>query len=398
MVWLSIRLLLFFSVLLNIVLSFAPIVPVLITDLIRMRQEHSMRLPSSMTHDDDKCDSPLSTIGLLADIQYAPVDDGFSYSGNARFYRHALDVAREAAQNFQECAVDLVVNLGDTVDGKCVSEAGQDGAGALDQVLEALSTYHNGPILHVYGNHCLYNANRNELQTKMQIPMATFGNDELVGAYSHLVAGTNLRLVVLDSYDVCLLQRTDATTRANAQAILAQHNGANVKAGNPNSPEGLNGLERRFVAFNGAVGEQQLAWLRSTIEQARSDGERVILFSHQPLHPSTTNPICLMWNYEKVLQVLLEEDAASDVVVASFAGHAHKYGYVKDGDVHFRVLEAVLESPAPYTTYAFLEVYTDRLVLRGKGECQSATYYLSENGPKLKRLESRVTIKTASNL
>ena len=52
------------------------------------------------------------TIGLLADIQYAPIPDGFSYSGIPRYYRHALETARSAAAHFQQEKVDLVLNLG----------------------------------------------------------------------------------------------------------------------------------------------------------------------------------------------------------------------------------------------------------------------------------------------
>jgi hypothetical protein len=36
-----------------------------------------------------------------------------------------------------------------------------------------------------------------------------------------------------------------------------------------NSPLGLEGTHRRFVAFNGAVGDTQLAWLRQALEAAR---------------------------------------------------------------------------------------------------------------------------------
>jgi hypothetical protein len=55
---------------------------------------------------------PRFTIGLLADIQYAPIPDGHSYSGVPRYYRHALEAAAHAAEHFEREQVDLVVNLG----------------------------------------------------------------------------------------------------------------------------------------------------------------------------------------------------------------------------------------------------------------------------------------------
>lgn len=60
----------------------------------------------------DSTKRPLFSIGILADIQYAPVPDGYSYSGVPRYYRHALTAARVAASHFQKEQVDLVVNLG----------------------------------------------------------------------------------------------------------------------------------------------------------------------------------------------------------------------------------------------------------------------------------------------
>lgn len=35
---------------------------------------------------------------------------------------------------------------------------------------------------------------------------------------------------------------------------------------NQNSPEGLEGVERRFVMFGGGLGQEQLAWLERQLE------------------------------------------------------------------------------------------------------------------------------------
>ena len=64
-------------------------------------------------------EKPLFTFGVIADIQYAPIPDGFSYGGVPRYYRHSIVAARHAAEHFQKEDVPLVVNLGDTIDGKC---------------------------------------------------------------------------------------------------------------------------------------------------------------------------------------------------------------------------------------------------------------------------------------
>ena len=73
-----------------------------------------------------------------------------------------------------------------------------------------------------------------------------------------------------------------------------------------NSPEGLNGVAKRYVAFNGAVGQLQLDWFRNTLQEAREKQEKVIVLSHQDILSGSSNPVCLMWNYNDVLCVLRE--------------------------------------------------------------------------------------------
>jgi manganese-dependent ADP-ribose/CDP-alcohol diphosphatase len=381
-------------------------------------QQQQQPPPDDHHHNNKNRQSPIVRIGMLADIQYADVEDGFSYSGNPRYYRHALHSAVVAADHFQREKVDVVINLGDTVDGK----AGRDTT-QLDAVVTALhGTYSHGPILHVYGNHCLYNADRHTLREKLGIPMAMEepevdasvvaaaadraathhdngdGDGELVGYYSHVVGdGGTIKLVVIDSYDIYYHRPTDSAKHIAAIEILKRHNGENYDNDNANNPPAsAQDLEKRFVAFNGAVGSTQLAWLRLELQAAREsrNGQKVILLSHQPILPGTTNPVCLIWNYHQVLDILEEYE---DVVLASFAGHTHKYGYEQWRGIHFMVVEAVLEAPPPHHSYCIVDIYRDDdngddddyngdnnnnnnnnnglvLQVHGHGKCQSATY------------------------
>jgi manganese-dependent ADP-ribose/CDP-alcohol diphosphatase len=317
-------------------------------------------------------ESPILRLGLLADIQYADIPDGHSVSGNLRYYRNALKVARVAAKHFEESKVDALINLGDIVDGKAAESSPSSGTSAVSKVITALSShYTSGPIWHAYGNHCLYNMDRETMQHKLGIQFVQEPCGDMVGYYSKQMAEGMFRFLFLDSYDVAIHQRCVVSSKKRKKAVeLLKNNNHNYHR-NVNSPEGLVGLQRRFVGFNGAVGEIQLQWLESELVSAREKAQKVIIFSHQPISPQSTNPICLMWNYEDVLRILR---AHSDVVVASFAGHSHHYGYERDAasGIHFRVLEAVLENTEP--TYSFLDGYHDRLVLRGIGNCVSEVY------------------------
>ena len=55
---------------------------------------------------------------MIADVQHAPIDDGYSYSGTPRYYRHALAAAAVAARRFQDEGVDMAIDLGDIIDGQ----------------------------------------------------------------------------------------------------------------------------------------------------------------------------------------------------------------------------------------------------------------------------------------
>lgn len=326
--------------------------------------------------------TPHWKLGVLADIQYAPIPDGYSFAGKLRYYRHSLEVARYAAHHFEsDDACEVVLNLGDMIDGKCQAieanggealEEGIDpGVHAMDDVLEALTPYQRGPILHTYGNHELYNLDRATIGKKLGIPFEKEPCGDLVGYWSHCHKG--MRFIVLDSYDIAKMRRCRSTSQKYQQAshILAREN-PNYPH-NENSSEGLEEENRRFVAFNGGVGATQLEWLKDTLKRARIAKENVLVISHQPILPGSSSSFCLIWNYDQVLDVLRE---FNDVVVASFAGHAHSGGYKRDDQsgIHFRTFEAVLETPHPHKTYGMVEVHEDCLVIQGQGNCASAVY------------------------
>lgn len=343
-------------------------------------------------NDDMHDESPVLTFGVIADVQYAPIDDGFSFTGTPRYYRHALDAAREAAEHFQREGVDFVVNLGDTIDGKCTTEAIQDDVDvpkrALSEVLDALSAYDNGPVLHAYGNHDLYNFGREELGRRLGVPFVEEDDGALVGYRSYVPPGTDVRVVLLDAYDVAVLDRpVGSSKRTMADEILTTHNSNylpdNVDSGN--SPEGLVGVDRRYVAFNGAFGARQLAWLRVELAEADRLDQRVVVLSHTPLHPESANPVCIAWNFEEVTSILREHRR---VVAASLSGHGHRGGYARDNDgVHYRMFECALESAPPVKTYAVVEIYQHELRVRGYGDCESASYDLNHLRRRPKRRE-----------
>jgi manganese-dependent ADP-ribose/CDP-alcohol diphosphatase len=83
--------------------------------------------------------------------------------------------------------------------------------------------------------------------------------------------------------------------------------------------------------------------------------------------------------------------------VATLAGHAHRYGQhdcTSSGITH-RVLEAVLEAPPGLNAYGWIDVFPDRLVLRGHGIMKDMTVRFRDAG-SIKEKERQKTGEAAT--
>ena len=81
----------------------------------------------------------------------------------------------------------------------------------------------------------------------------------------------------------------------------------------------------RSVPYNGAIGKQQLEWLKHELRISRRARQYVVLFSHIPLYGETNQPFMSMpWDMEEVLNVIKEDGPH---VVACIGGHRHRFGY-----------------------------------------------------------------------
>ncbi|CAM9558233.1 unnamed protein product [Heterosigma akashiwo] len=298
---------------------------------------------------------PLFRFGIISDIQYADVEDGAGFSGRPRYYRRALEQTQQAADHWKEAGAAFGVHLGDVLDIHCPPE---DAGPALARVAEAFGRF-PGRTHHLVGNHCLYNCDRDQLRAALGWEPCP-EPDCSYYAFEH----EGFVFISLDGYDIAMTGRKpDDFKYQAAEAILTA---ANPNRDNLNSPDGLRGLDRRFVMFGGGIGFKQAAWFRGQLAAARAAGKRAVVFCHQPLHPASDRlGVCMLWNYEELLNILQQH---SDVVVATFTGHAHRGLYSIDHmGIHHKVMEAVVECPPGSAAFGLVEVHADRLVLRGRG-------------------------------
>lgn len=176
------------------------------------------------------------------------------------------------------------------------------------------------------------------------------------------------RVVVLDGYAISLLgwPRWHPAHEAASRHLADRNPNADW-----NRPDGLEGPARRHVAFGGACGAEQRAWLAAQLAEASRRGQRALVAGHLAFCPGTCAPACLLWDYAQVLEVL-RRPGLRGVAVATLAGHAHLPGHVRDGQgVHHLVAPAVLETRPGRDCHALVEVSEEGMRVRGVGEFPS---------------------------
>jgi 3',5'-cyclic AMP phosphodiesterase CpdA len=270
------------------------------------------------------------SFAVLADVQYADKD-----VAGRRDYRASLEKLKQAGAAIRAARPAFAIQLGDLVDG---------GAANLDRILPVWNTL-GVPGHSVLGNHdfCLP---REVLTSRLGMPGAW---------YSFAQAGW--RLVVLDGMDVSLPGRAPGSPERDLALKLLE----GLRAGHqPNAQD-----------WNGAISERQRRWLGGVLEKSAAQGERVLVFCHFPILKEASTAQHLLWNADAVLQDL----DRFPHVAAWMNGHDHNGGYAQRRGVHFVTFPGMIES-GPRNSWTVVEVWDDRLELRGSGTSPSRTLKL----------------------
>jgi manganese-dependent ADP-ribose/CDP-alcohol diphosphatase len=123
--------------------------------------------------------------------------------------------------------------------------------------------------------------------------------------------------------------------------------------------------------LNGGVGQEQMAWLERVVAQAHADGEKLIIATHAPLYPAVTmDGYAVCWNFTAVMDKLCQNPGQT---VLCLSGHDHEGAHRVDArtGVHHVLLEAALESMVSEQSHAVIDVYNDRISIKGAGNVRS---------------------------
>jgi manganese-dependent ADP-ribose/CDP-alcohol diphosphatase len=315
-----------------------------------------------------KKDDPLFRFGVIADVQWADVEDGYNYARTSkRCYRGALGVLRSAIDFWQPLKLDFVAQLGDLIDGqnaqRGMSVSAMDAATALLSRLPCR-------IVNIVGNHELYNFDRVALAERLDVGSGRRGDPpSMRREYFSFKPADGWRVIALDSYQESVQGWAADDPRARRALKTLAANNPNIDPDNPgkngNWFAGMpSGYVRRFVPYNGAYGREQLKWLRHELRQAAASGERVILLSHTILAPQACEGTTMAFDYDEALEIVRE---SGRTVAMVFCGHDHAGGYHRDPETgtHHLTLCSPLNLGTNGKAFGIVDVTDEHIELRG---------------------------------
>jgi 3',5'-cyclic AMP phosphodiesterase CpdA len=268
--------------------------------------------------------------GVIADPQFAPIPN--TYGVKTRFYGNSIWKLAEAIDRLNWEDLEFVITLGDLIDRYWES---------FQYVLPLYDDLKHEKFF-LLGNHDF-----NVPDEYLHSILRTVG---MQAAYYDFSKG-DYRFIVLDGNDISLF----APPQGDPRRALAEKRLAELKASNaPNAQD-----------FNGSLGDTQFAWLEGRIREAVTAGQKIVLFNHYPVFPAhPTNA----WDSERIVKLVCD----TPNIVAYFNGHNHAGNYGETGGKHFLTFRGMVETPTD-SAYAIVEVFTDRLEVKGFGIQESRT-------------------------
>ena len=268
-------------------------------------------------------DQPI-VFGIVADVQYADKD-----TVGARHYRTSLAKLVECVDELNGKDLSFVIQLGDIIEG------GNKAENELDQILSLYNRL-DAKKYHVPGNHDFTGISRRAVFEKMSIDRGYY--DFTIGRW---------RFVVLDTMDVAVnggWPEGSENYRSGAEMLarLTRTSAANA------------------FAWNGGIGDEQMAWLDGVLSDADSKKQRTIVFAHHPVLPA--GDAHNAWNSDKIVKVLQSHNCTA----AYLSGHNHAGAYAIQNGAHYVTFKAMVESPVK-NAYALIELGTDKISIVGFG-------------------------------
>lgn len=263
---------------------------------------------------------PLFKIGIVADVQYADRD-----SLGTRYYRLSSEKLEEAVDTFNGQKVDFVCSLGDFIND------GYQNFKPLLKITDKLQM----PLYHVLGNHDFVVDPKNKKEQLYDLL-------NMPGPY-YSFEKEGWKIIVLDGNDISLY----ANAKDSKKYKQAKHIHEKLMA------EGAENSHH----WNGAVGPEQMKWLKRELSLSQKKNEKVILMCHFPICPDGWG--YTLWNAPKVRKLIEKYPN----VFAWFNGHVHSSHFSKNNGISYVTFRGMVEKEE--NSFAIVSVYTDSLKITG---------------------------------
>ena len=215
------------------------------------------------------------SFGAIADCQYCT-----GPNRGSRHYSTSAGKLNECVAELNKHDLEFVIHLGDFIDRNYAS---------FDKVLPIYQSL-KMPAYHALGNHDFDVADK----WKSKVP-------ERMGMqaryYDFVLEGWHF--IVLDGNDVSFHAYPKDSSEYREAEVYYKEN------------------KIRSPKWNGAVGKEQVAWMRKILEAAQEKGEKVVLYCHFPVYPADPHNL---WNAVEIVSILEKFSC----VKAYINGHNHK--------------------------------------------------------------------------
>jgi manganese-dependent ADP-ribose/CDP-alcohol diphosphatase len=264
---------------------------------------------------DPRPGSPLFRFGAVADCQYCEA------TSKNRKYNLSPKKLTACVQHYNKQELSFVVHLGDFIDRDFES---------FDKVVPIYNRL-KAPHYHVLGNHDFSVVDDKKLLVPAKLGLKQRYYD---------FARNGWRFIVIDGNDVSLYAWPKGDPRTKAAA------------------EYYKSLKPRPPSWNGALGYEQLKWIEAKLQAATKAKERVMIFCHFPVYPKNNHNL---WNAGSLTELL----SRYPCVAAYVNGHNHAGNYGQSDGIHYLTLKGMVDTEQ--SSYSVIEVYADRLVVKGFG-------------------------------
>lgn len=267
-------------------------------------------------------------IGFIADCQYADKDNN-----NLRHYRLSEEKLQKCVDTFNSINLEHVFILGDLID---------NGFNSYQSVLPILNKL-EVPYTSVLGNHDF--SVPDSLKTK--VPS---------------ILGLNKRYftMIIKDWKFIILDGNDISKYAYPKNSLKYKESVKL----------YEDYYSELPDYNGAIGKEQIEWLKAELSSSDQIKEKVMIFCHFPVLPNEGH---VLWNSREIIDLISNYQC----VKAWFNGHNHAGNYASENGIHYVTLKGMVDTPE--NSFAKIIVDSDKIFLKGFGREQDKILNIRNN-------------------